>query len=297
MFTVKTDGRTLGTAGSVRQQRVEMMKRHNGMMWAVAVVFMLGFGAAWQVQAQDKDEKSATLGQKVFYYFPNLALDFLDIFHVGIAVGPGFGGEVACTEKAQLGKYSVNEEGIAWYGSSGGRKLVTHSGKYKTTVVGTDRTESKIDDSSRFMRGSLERKEWDVRAEVALGLVHPYFGIDIYEIGDFLCGFVGYDLKGDNLQPSAYSNGDPARKLGRGVSNLAFGVWEIPKNVYSVKKGGGSAAAITWGVFRGFQRFVVREVVGAYEIITFPTGSKSIIEPEFPFDRQVGETEWRVRQD
>ena len=39
------------------------------------------------------EEREANIGEKVFYYFPNRVMDFLDIFQVGLAFGPGFGGQ------------------------------------------------------------------------------------------------------------------------------------------------------------------------------------------------------------
>ncbi len=101
----------------------------------------------------------------------------------------------------------------------------------------------------------------------------------------------------DLLNPAqivAKANHFPTRKLGRGCSNLIFGVVEIPISMISVNKEYGGAAGITWGTFRGFKRFLMREVVGVYEICTFFFRQGTIIEPEFPFmpEQRLG---WRVQ--
>lgn len=271
------------------------MKKQTFTTWSFAVLVAVGLGlAAGEARAQDTQP---SFGQKVFYYFPNLALDVLDIFRVGAAVGPGWGAEVAFTEDHAIGNYKTNEKGIGWYGSSRNRRLVSHKGEYETRVRGSERVESSVDDASRFFRGEKANDEWDVRGQAALGIVHPYVGIDLFEIGDAICGLVGHDLKGDNMNPLAYREGEPARKLGRGISNVATGVLEIPKSIYQVKEGHGDIAGVTWGTFRGIQRCLVREAVGIGEVLTFPTGSKAKIEPEFPFEPQVSESSWRVLTD
>lgn len=60
------------------------------------------------------------------------------------------------------------------------------------------------------------------------------------------------------------------RKLGRGMSNTAFGVLEFPLKWFEVNREEGGIAAITYGTFRALGYFVVREVVGVVEILTFP---------------------------
>ena len=245
------------------------------------------------------DGEEANLGQKVFYYFPNRVLDFLDIFQVGMAFGPGFGGEVALTDKYQIGKYKTNESGIGWYGSNAGRKLRRHQGKYETKVKGgvEKRKETTLDDGSRFYRGASIRGEKEVRAQAALGLVHPFVGVDGGQITDFVTGLIAFDLRDDDMKPERYSDGDPGRKLGRGVSNIATGLLEIPKSIHVVNQEHGGVAALTWGTVRGLQRTVVREATGVYEVFTFPDGREAIIDPEFPFQPKHTDVEWRVRWD
>jgi putative exosortase-associated protein (TIGR04073 family) len=76
------------------------------------------------------------------------------------------------------------------------------------------------------------------------------------------------------------------RKLGRGCSNLLFGIVEVPNQVTKVTSDQGGAAGVTYGVGKGLCRWFAREVVGVYEIITFPIpmprGYKPVMQPEYP---------------
>ena len=87
--------------------------------------------------------------------------------------------------------------------------------------------------------------------------------------------------------------GDPARKLGRGLANVLFGIAEIPQTAVQVGHQHGGGAGMTWGVMKGVGRFVARELVGIYEIITFPIplphGYDPILQPEFPFSADKSE--------
>jgi putative exosortase-associated protein (TIGR04073 family) len=76
------------------------------------------------------------------------------------------------------------------------------------------------------------------------------------------------------------------RKLGRGVSNILFGVVEVPNQITKTTADHGGAAGATYGVGKGLVRWIGRELVGVYEIVTFPIpfprGYKPVMKPEFP---------------
>jgi putative exosortase-associated protein (TIGR04073 family) len=88
----------------------------------------------------------------------------------------------------------------------------------------------------------------------------------------------------DNDQPP--SNHHALRKLGRGISNLLFGIVEVPNQVTKVTSENGGAAGVTYGVGKGIVRWICREAVGVYEIVTFPIPVphhyKPVMWPEFP---------------
>ena len=81
---------------------------------------------------------------------------------------------------------------------------------------------------------------------------------------------------------------DAVRKLGRGLANTLFGIAEIPIQVHHTLETEGSGAAATYGVLKGVGRFLMREGVGIYEILTFPIPYpryyEPILEPEFLLD-------------
>lgn len=76
------------------------------------------------------------------------------------------------------------------------------------------------------------------------------------------------------------------RKLGRGCANVLFGFVEMPNQYTKAVSEHGGAAGITYGVPKGFVRWMSREAVGVYEIVTFPIpfprGYKPVMRPEFP---------------
>jgi len=68
-------------------------------------------------------------------------------------------------------------------------------------------------------------------------------------------------------------------KLGRGVLNTALGVFEIPKQ--SVKRAIDTDTSYGYvsGLFVGIGYFVLRELAGVYEIVTFPIPLPAHYEP------------------
>jgi putative exosortase-associated protein (TIGR04073 family) len=74
--------------------------------------------------------------------------------------------------------------------------------------------------------------------------------------------------RGDIHDPPGAAHG-PTRKLGRGVSNLAFAPLEIPYQMDVVNGREGGAAALTYGVVKGVGSTFRRIGFGAYETVTF----------------------------
>ncbi len=98
----------------------------------------------------------------------------------------------------------------------------------------------------------------------------------------------GLGLLGLGLPPvsaAAEPEYTAADKFRRGCISLAYGVLEIPAAVieYSEKDGIFEGAPI--GLVQGVGRFVVREMVGVYEILTapfeVPAGFAPVMEPEY----------------
>ena len=81
--------------------------------------------------------------------------------------------------------------------------------------------------------------------------------------------------------------GDPIRKLGRGIANIATGWAEIPAEIFRESGNEGDAAAMFAAPFKGLAKAIGRTAVGAYEVVTFiiplPRFYNPVIEPEFIF--------------
>ncbi len=65
-----------------------------------------------------------------------------------------------------------------------------------------------------------------------------------------------------DIQDPPSNDYGPTRKLGRGISNVAFGVTEIPHTIAQVNDREGNAAAGGYGVVRGVGRAYMRFHVG-----------------------------------
>ena len=84
----------------------------------------------------------------------------------------------------------------------------------------------------------------------------------------FLLAFALPSL-GDIQDPPSNEYG-PTRKLGRGISNVVFGIAELPVSIVRVNEREGNSAAASYGVVRGVGRSCRRFHTGLAEIFTFP---------------------------
>lgn len=73
----------------------------------------------------------------------------------------------------------------------------------------------------------------------------------------------------DIQDPPSHDYG-PTRKLGRGLSNLVFGIAELPVTIAKINEREGNAAAAGYGVVRGLGRSGARVGSGLFEFLTFP---------------------------
>ena len=62
----------------------------------------------------------------------------------------------------------------------------------------------------------------------------------------------------------------PTRKLGRGLSNIVFGITELPVTIATVNEREGNSAAASYGIVRGVGRVLYRFGRGVGEVATFP---------------------------
>lgn len=245
-------------------------------------------------------------------YIWNRISDALDIFQFGLGAGPGIGFEFALTNYIQLGLYANCEKGIVmphifppfwlvdYYENN--EWLTIHSGSYATASFGPWRAESytvttKTADPRYFNRyDEMFRPDykWDIRLQADLLLLHPYFNFRTMELVDFVTGFVNYDMSDDDCHLDPTSVRLPANQFGRSICNILFGIVEIPMNIFHTNAVEGDLPAISKGFGLGVWRFLVREVVGFTELITFPFGWQPIIEPAYPFQLDSYDYNWRV---
>jgi len=77
-----------------------------------------------------------------------------------------------------------------------------------------------------------------------------------------------------DIQDPPSNNYGPTRKLGRGLSNLVFGIAELPVTIAQVNAREGNSAAAGYGVVRGLGRSGMRMGSGLFEFLTFPFPTK-----------------------
>ncbi|MBQ7650225.1 MAG: exosortase system-associated protein, TIGR04073 family [Victivallales bacterium] len=256
------------------------------------------------VTAQAQDEELFDLNTIIVkgeLYVWNRISDALDLFRCGIGGGGDIGFDIALTEYAQLGAMVTKERGVDfphfippfWMAHYYQQKPIfqTHEGYCATVAFGPWRKESVSPEEAIVHFG---RDKWDIRLEAAI-IAHLYINIDADEIGDFLAGFVGWDPKHDDQEVDVTVSRRPADQFGRGICNILFGVLEVPFNIIRVNEEEGDMAGISKGLGLGVWRFLVREVVGVVELVTFPFGWSAIIEPEYPVQKSKNSI-WSVRR-
>jgi putative exosortase-associated protein (TIGR04073 family) len=79
-----------------------------------------------------------------------------------------------------------------------------------------------------------------------------------------------------------------ARKAGRGLADITTGFLEVPAHMIERTRQHGPWLGVPFGFAEGLARFVQREVVGVYELVTAPfpapAGYEPVLEPEFAWD-------------
>jgi putative exosortase-associated protein (TIGR04073 family) len=73
-----------------------------------------------------------------------------------------------------------------------------------------------------------------------------------------------------DIQSPPGSDYGPTRKLGRGLSNIAYGSSELLVSMEEINSSEGNSAAFSYGVVRGVGRTLARLGFGVYETALFP---------------------------
>ena len=81
--------------------------------------------------------------------------------------------------------------------------------------------------------------------------------------------------------------GDPIEKFGRGVTNIATGWVEIPKEIARYVNKTSDIAGFVVAPLKGTAKAIARTAVGVYDLLTFliplPRRYEPVIEPEYVF--------------
>ncbi len=77
-----------------------------------------------------------------------------------------------------------------------------------------------------------------------------------------------------DIQDPPSNDHGPTRKMGRGLSNLVFGIAELPATIAKINEREGNSAAAGYGVVRGLGRSGMRIGSGFFEFLTFPFPTK-----------------------
>jgi putative exosortase-associated protein (TIGR04073 family) len=250
------------------------------------------------MQAQGGAVNDAVVKGELYVW--NRFADLLETLRCGIAVGPCVGAEVAVTDKATLGALAQVEAGVSFPHFVPPLWLVpyaedspvfsSHEGAYKTVAYGSVRKENSTDPALHFDRDPL-----DVRAELGLGMAHAYAAVKTSQVIDFGAGLVGYDPANDDAKLDPTVRRAPVDQLGRGLSNILFGWIELGRNMIRVSKEEGDASGFTKGTGLGLWRMGIREVVGVFELVTFPFGWSAVVEPEYVIQSSYT-TYWRLNR-
>lgn len=98
------------------------------------------------------------------------------------------------------------------------------------------------------------------------------------------CVLTGALMTAPSAHAESYLSGF-SNKLSQGITNMATGFWEIPKNVINISAEDNMFVGLSWGLLRGTGHGVSRTLVGVAEFITSPIPSSEFAAPAYVWDR------------
>ena len=236
-------------------------------------------------------------------YLWNRVSDIFDVLECGIGFGGNIGVDLQVTKYAQLGAMYKYGKGVEfphfippfWMFHYFQQKRIfrVHNGKYAAVAFGPWRKQNVLEEERHAV--TFTSDTWDIRVEAA-AIAHLYVDVKLEEVADFLVGFVGYDIKSDDQKiEDSLERRRPADQFGRGVCNILFGVLEVPLNILRITDEEGDFAGLSKGTALGVWRFIIRELVGVVELVSFPFGWDPIILPEYTWQKTTGIV-WQVNR-
>lgn len=98
------------------------------------------------------------------------------------------------------------------------------------------------------------------------------------------CVLSGAMMTASTTHAESYLSGF-TNKLSQGITNMATGFWEIPKNIVNISAEDNMFVGLTWGLLRGTAHGVSRTLVGGAEFLTSPIPSSEFAAPAYVFER------------
>jgi len=167
---------------------------------------------------------------KVVWYLPNRVIDLVDIFRLRVGVGPGVEVGQRITDAVSI---YMGHSRTLWIGLPGERPqgefphVAGASQKKGVALLGVDATDVRPNPPNYSFS--------EIGAQVHVGLVGVEAGIVPVEIVDFIYGFFGSDISGDDLpRKGPASQPTPGRVLGMDHQNRAYPLAPRPDTFESV---------------------------------------------------------------
>lgn len=104
------------------------------------------------------------------------------------------------------------------------------------------------------------------------------------------CSLFAY---GNVFASEELSYGDMVRtKLASGLSNMAFGIAEMPKNIVNTSNEVNVMMGVTGGVLKGTLHTMGRMLAGMVDVLTFPVPSQPITHPYYVWQQFKTDTSY-----
>ena len=139
-------------------------------------------------------------------------------------------------------------------------------------------------------------------ADTIFGSNSPEFGVQTFrghqrkgtDMKKYLLVFGMAAFVFASLLPRSIADDNAFTKFGRGMANIVISPAELYTEPILLSKDHDTTTAFFGGLFKGVVMIVAREIVGIYEVVTFPLpipkGYQPIIKPATVF------TDWDIRQ-
>jgi len=162
------------------------------LILVIPLLFSLVLSSGVVLASDDNEEGESSIVSKILPYLANRMLDFLDIFRLNVAVGPGIGLNVRATKFAQIGAETY-VSARAGLGKNSGLLVKRYGLLYTESEILTGGV-------GMLYTGGDQRGLTEVGITAHLGLIGAEAAIDFSEIADFFLGILTIDHKDDDWE-------------------------------------------------------------------------------------------------